>query len=76
MIPHLYLHYAKKSPTDLALNDTAMKKPYNLNLPVENLFKQVNYAVEYAAAVNTPYTPLQIVTTAYQLVFNTGVFGI
>ena len=75
MIVHLYLHYTKKNPTDLALNDIAMKKSYNPNLPIDNLFEQVNDAVEYAAAGNTPYTLLQIVTIAYQLVFNTGVFG-
>ena len=52
-----------------------MKKPYDPNLPIENLFEQINDVDEYAASGNTPYTPLQIVMTAYQLVFNTGVFG-
>ena len=58
MIAHLYLHYAKITPHDLALNDKAMKTAY------ENLFEQINDAVEYASAGKTPYTPLQIVTTA------------
>ena len=53
-----------------------MKKSYDPNLQIENLFEQANDAVEYVAAGNTPYTPLQIVMTAYQLVFNAGVFGI
>ena len=76
MIAHLYLHYAKISPTDLSLNDQAMKKPYDPNLPIENLFEQINDAVEFAAAGKTPYTTPQIESTAYQLVFNTGVFGL
>ena len=52
-----------------------MKKAYDPNLPIENLFEQINDEMGYAAAGNTPYKPLQIVTTAYQLIFNTGVFG-
>ena len=31
--------------------------------------------MEYTAAGNIPYTTIQIVTTAYQLVFSTRVFG-
>ena len=76
MIAHLYLHYAKISPSDLTLNDTAMKKAYDPNLPIENLFEQINDAVEYAAAGKTPYSNAQIETIAYQLVFNTGVFAL
>ena len=76
MIAHLYLHYAKISPTDLSLNDKAMKKPYDPNQPIENLFEQINDAVEYAAAAKNPYTNAQIESTAYQLVFNTGVFSL
>ena len=76
MIAHLYLHYAKISPTDLALNDKAMKTAYDPTLPIENLIEQINDAVEYAAAGKTPYTSSQIISTAYQLVFNTGVFGL
>ena len=44
------------------------------NLPIENLFEQINNAVEYAAAGKTPYTLLQSITTAYQLISNTGTF--
>ena len=76
MMAHLYLHYAKITPNDLALNDKAMKTAYDPNMPIENLFEQINDAVEYASAGKTPYTPLQIVTTAYQLIFDTGVFSL
>ena len=39
MMAHLYLHYAKITPNDLAINDKAMKTPYDPNLPIELLFK-------------------------------------
>jgi hypothetical protein len=76
MMAHLYLHYAKISPSDLTLNDKAMKKAYDPNQPIENLFEQINDAVEYAAAAKNPYTNAQIESTAYQLLFNTGVFSL
>ena len=31
--------------------------------------------VEYVAAVNTPYSPAQVVATSYQIVFQTGLFN-
>ena len=76
MMAHLYLHYAKITPNDLLLNDKAMKTPYDPNLPIENLFEQITDAVEFASAGKTPYTPLQIENTAYQIIFNTGVFSL
>ena len=76
MMANLYLHYAKITPNDLALNDKAMKTPYDSNLPIKILFKQITNAVKYASAGKTPYTPLQIVPTAYQLIFNTDVLAL
>ena len=48
--------------------------PYKANLPIEALINQVNAAVEYAAAGNTLYTPLQVIGIAYQLIFQNGTF--
>ena len=62
---HLYLNYAKITPNDLALNDKAMKTPDDPNLPIESLFEHITDAVEYTSSGKTPYTPLQIVSTAY-----------
>ena len=43
--------------SELLLNDEAMKTDYGANLPIENLFEQMNTAVEFAATGGTPYTP-------------------
>ena len=42
---------------------------------METLFGKIEAAVEYAAAGNTPYTPLQVLVTAFQLVFQTGIYA-
>jgi hypothetical protein len=74
LLDHLYSQYARISAADLQDNDVALKTAYDPNLPIETLFDQVENAVDFAAAANTPYSPAQVVATAYQLVFATGVF--
>lgn len=74
ILDHLYTTYARISSADLLTNDEKFKAPYDANLPIETLFAQVESSMEYAAAGNTPYTPNQIVATAYQVIFATGMF--
>ena len=74
ILDHLYLHYGKLTPQDLQINDSRMKTPYNPHEPIENLYEQIEKAVEVASAALAPYDPTQVVNTAYTLVFNAGVF--
>ena len=45
-----------------------------MNQPIERLFEQIEDAVEYVDAGHNIYTPLQVVTNAFQIVFQTGMF--
>ena len=74
MLNHLYITYANISPSDLQDNNARLRTPYDANRPIENLTDQIENAVEYASAGQTPYTPEQVVAVAYQLVFKTGLF--
>jgi hypothetical protein len=74
ILTHLYGQYARISAADLQDNDVSFKPAYDPNLPIETLFDQVENAVDFAAAGNTPYSPEQVVATAYQLIFATGLF--
>ena len=74
LLEHLYNTYAKITPSDLKTNDKRMNEPYNPNMPFECLIEQVQDAVDYAAHAGSPYTAKQILGTAYDLVFNTGMF--
>ena len=56
--------YAKINAADLEANTTRMNVPYNVNLSIETLFNQIKDALEFSAAGNTPYTPVQVVNTA------------
>jgi hypothetical protein len=74
LLDHLYSTYARISTADLLANDGKFKTSYDANLPIETLFDQIESAMDYAAAGNTPYTPAQIVATAFQVIFSTGMF--
>ena len=45
-----------------------------MNQPIERLFEKIEDAVEYGYAGHNPFTPLQVVTNAFQLVFQTVIF--
>ena len=61
-------------PADLQDNDAKLRAPYDTNHRIKNLSDHVKNAVKYAAASNTPYSPEQVVTMSFQLVFQTGLF--
>ena len=52
-----------------------MKIPYDANLPIETFSDQIKDAIEFAAAGNAPFTPVQVVNTAYNVTFSTGMFN-
>ena len=76
MLRHLYDTYAELSLDDIEDNDRRMREPWDPNTPFEALIKQINDAVELADHAGAPYTPVQVVNTAYGLVEKTGVFEI
>ena len=75
MLTHLYTNYANISSPELALNDDAMKKDYDVSLPIESLFDYIDAVVGYATAGGGGHhTPQKKITIYFQLVFNTGLF--
>ena len=75
LLTHLYTTYARISPSDLAKNNLLMIRDYDPNLPIEFLFKQIKDATAYADHGGAPLSPVQIVNSAYALVFKTGIFA-
>ena len=72
LITHLYSSYENITQIELSKNGNRMKAPYNVTMPIENLFAQIDEAVEFTDAGNAPFTAIQIVTTAYLPIFQTG----
>ena len=48
-----------------------MKTPFDVSLPIETFYDQIEDAVELANAGQTPYSVKQVVAIVYLLVFGT-----
>ena len=74
VLTHLYITYAQIKPSDLDANYERMKTPYGVNLPIETFFDQIEDTIEFASAGNSPFTPIQVVNIAYNVIVSTGMF--
>jgi hypothetical protein len=74
LLTHLYTTYGVITPIDIEDNDTRMREPFDPTLPIETLFDQIESAVEYADAGNRAYNPKQVVSRAYLLILQTGMY--
>ena len=59
---------------DLSNTSNHIKLPWDPTTPFEMLIDQIKECIEFANASNLPFTVVQILNTAYNLVFNTGCF--
>ena len=75
LLGHIYSTYANISASALQDNDKRLRTPYDRNQQFETLNNQVENAVDYASAGDTPYTLAQFVGIAFQLVLKTGLFN-
>ena len=74
MLQHLYDTYGDLTPTELEDNDERMKAPYDVTAPIETLYDQIEQAVDIAEAGHQPYTNAQVLTRAYNIILQTGMF--
>ena len=72
ILQHLLATYGRITHTDMIKNDETIKQAWDPSLPFEHVVEQVENAVTFATDGNQPYTPQQIITIAYTLVYNTG----
>ena len=75
MVKYLYENYSIITPEELEENDKRMREAYDPTTPIENLFEQIEEAVEYADAGNATYNDIQMLARAYLLVRNTGMYN-
>jgi hypothetical protein len=75
ILTHLYTTYGVITPIDIEDNDAKMRAPFDPTQPIELLFDQIETAVEFADAGNRPYNPDQVVSRAYLLILQTGLYS-
>ena len=74
MLDHLYENYGVITAVDIDDNDIRMRELYNPTFPIETFFHQIELAVEYITAGKRPYQTVQVVSRAYLLVLQTGLY--
>jgi hypothetical protein len=74
ILTHLFRTYGNITAHDLEENDKRFKKAFDVNMPFQTIIQQIDEALDFAIAGETPYTAEQIVANAYSLVYNTGMF--
>ena len=74
ILHYLFTAYGSLQPNELQLNQSKLQEPWDPNTPFELLIDQIEECMEIADAGGQPFTPTQIINTAYTLVFNTGMY--
>ena len=74
MITHLYTNYGIITAVDIMENEKRMDAPYDPSVAIESYFDQIEDAVEFAEAGNSPFTTSQITTKAFIQMFTTGLY--
>eukprot|EP00957_Ditylum_brightwellii_P102885 7841170-Ditylum_brightwellii.AAC.1 len=62
ILQHLYTTYEQTMPSKLEENDRAIKKDYDLTLPIEHLAEQMESAMIVAGNANQPCMAVQVYT--------------
>ena len=70
----LFQNYRNITQYDIEENDKKLKEKWDTNTPIEMLFDQIDDAQDFVAAAGQPYTNNQLHTTAYNLIYATGLF--
>lgn len=74
LLTHLWTEYGTITEKQLQQNLERMKQPWHPTEPILNLFDQIDEAVAFAIAGESPIATRNILMTAYELIDATGVF--
>ena len=74
LLTHLYKTYGRISDVDLRKNQELLSDPFDANLPIESFFRRVEECVDFASAGQTPFSPQQVVISAFYTVQKSGYF--
>ena len=74
LIAYCISTYGKIAPADIANNESTICKAWDSDTPFELLIEQIEDCQEFADNAGQPFSDAQILTNAYNLVYNTGAY--
>jgi hypothetical protein len=75
MLDHLLLSYGSITSVDIEQNFENMRKAWDLQQPVETLFKKIQYCVDFAEFGGVAIGAAQNLSSAYSKIFKSGKFN-
>jgi hypothetical protein len=75
MLDHIFVSYGSITAVDIEQNFENMRKTWDPQQPVETLFKQIQYCVDFAEAGGVTIGAAQKLPSAYSKIFNSGKFN-
>jgi hypothetical protein len=75
LIDHLLTQYGKITASDIANCSTKMEAPMDATRPIDIYFQIIDDRIQFATNGQVPFTPTQIVQTAYHAVSKSGIYN-
>ena len=73
ILTHLHSTYGRIKANDLKSNTEKMTSEWNPTNPIENVFKQIEDGQLYASCGNVPFSDLQLVNMAHNIITDAGI---
>jgi hypothetical protein len=74
MLSYLFTEYGAIDDNDLMANNKKFEEPWDGAEPLENVITWIQDCCDFAEAAEQPYTAQQILSKAFAIVFNTGLY--
>jgi hypothetical protein len=74
MLDHLFETWGNITAVDVEINFEHIRRAWDPQQPVETLFKQIQYCVDYSEAGGVTIGPSQQINVGYAKIFATGHF--
>jgi hypothetical protein len=75
ILEHLQAEHGTINKTEIAANDRAMHAPYDPATPIQQFFKHIEACFQFAKAAKSEYTDEHVVNTAYETIYQTGLYN-
>jgi hypothetical protein len=75
LLDHLLERYGRITASDIANCRTKMEEPMDVIQPIDIYFQTINDCVQFVTDGQVPFTPTQVVQTAYHAVSRSGIYN-
>jgi hypothetical protein len=75
LLDHLLERYGRITASDIANCRTKMEAPMDVTQPIDIYFQTIDNSIQFTTHGQVPFTPTQVVKTAYHAVSQSGIYN-